>query len=109
MLNAWWIFSVNSCRLNFEKQSSAAFSRLTWLKSTTGTNDSITLHAVSWACKRHGMTHSLQTPRVDHPRRPRGSSRSYSKLSPTKIPATRLTAPGSPRMRVEKHGTPDEF
>ena len=30
----------------------------------------------------------------------RGSSRSHSKLSPTKIPATRLTAPGSPRMSL---------
>ena len=30
-----------------------------------------------------------------------GLSRSYSKLSPTKIPATRLTAPGSPSMRKE--------
>ena len=31
-----------------------------------------------------------------------GLSRSYSKLSPTKIPATRLTAPGSPRMAFDE-------
>ena len=29
-----------------------------------------------------------------------GLSRSYSKLSPMKIPSTRLTAPGSPRMGI---------
>ena len=32
-----------------------------------------------------------------------GSSRSYSKLSPAKIPATQLTAPGSPRLFLNIH------